>query len=120
MREHPPVEQAISRFMSASIALQHATRVEVEGERRKPVMRRNALLRLVGSLNPLTEKPHSASSAEPLVNDDAEFSAFLRGCTDAVIDRMAAETAVEVTRWHVELAIAESKRMAEHVATVGA
>jgi CelD/BcsL family acetyltransferase involved in cellulose biosynthesis len=109
------VSAAIRKFHAASEDLQHCTRVEMLGEAGKPVQRRDALLRIVGTDNPLTGKPHSASSAETVANEEPVFSLYLRACTDAVISRMKAETAVQAARWNVELAIAEHSRMRETV-----
>jgi hypothetical protein len=116
MLEHTnSVAKAITEFQRAATALQRATRVEQTGEWGKPALRVAAIRRIVGTENPLTGKPHSASSAADIANEEPTLNAYLMKCTDAVIDRMAAETALTVARWSVELTIAEANRMADPI-----
>lgn len=83
--------QAVARYTSAV-----RTRRTIEAQ--KPIAKREATKRLVGTENELTGKPHSASSAEAIVETDPQYATFLALYTDAVIEEIEAKEALYLAR----------------------
>jgi predicted trehalose synthase len=81
----------IAQYRNATEDYAQAMARELEHTHQKPVEKTAAILRLLGSQNPLTGKPHSASSAETLVESEPGYAAFLAAYRQAVVDRIRAE-----------------------------
>lgn len=62
------------------------------------VRKSEAIVRLIGTDNAETGKPHSASSAEKVVESDAEYAAFLKSCRDSVVERIRREAEYEAAK----------------------
>lgn len=92
----PSLEAAIAEYAAVSETLRAATRYAETRGRFRALEKRAAILRLMSSDNPLTGKPHSASSAEAIVESDAEYAAYLAESTEATLLRMHSETTVRI------------------------
>ncbi len=66
----------------------------------------DAIRRIMQGENPLTGKPHSASSAEAVVETDHEYRAHLKIQSDIVVMKNHSGTLAETARLRAELAIA--------------
>lgn len=94
---------------AAAAALADAARREAELEDNRISVKMAAVERIMKSGdNPLTNKPHSFSSAEALVNTDSTYSDYLGQCRDAAHARMIArgnyDAALATARLAVETA----------------
>ena len=70
-----------------------------------------AIQRLMGTPNPLTEKPHSASSAEKVVELDPGYRAFLQEKGGAVAKRLGAEADMKASYLRALNAVLTGTRM---------
>lgn len=100
---------AIEAIEQAAERLAIATRTEMELEDQRPLMKTLAIRRLMGMENPETQKPHSASSAEKLVEADPEYSAHRARQAAAVVETIKARGAYEAQRRRADLAVAMSE-----------
>lgn len=91
----------------AADALADAVAVEMKLEDDRPIVKQRAVLRIVGTENPLTGKPHSASSAEAVVETDAEYYDYRATQRQAVIAKIRAAGAYEAAKAIARLAAAE-------------
>ena len=90
---------------------------ELELENDRPILKRQAIMRLMGSENPLTtsaDKPklRSASSAEAIVESDPEYMAHLGAQRTVVFEKNMAYTRMTAARLRTELAIGALKAQA--------
>ena len=111
LRELPQVEAvraAIARVRAAGTALAHATAQEVALVREKPARKAEAIRRLMDDPggNPLTSRPHSASSAAAVAETDAGYAGFLRQCSEATVGVIVARSECTATRLEAQLALA--------------
>lgn len=74
----------------------------LEGQR--PAIKQNAVLRLMQTTNPETNKLHSGSSAEKVVELDHEYADYRAIQRNAVGERIRAETEFEVAKTRGRLA----------------
>jgi hypothetical protein len=65
-----------------------------------------AILRIMATTNDLTGNPHSASSAEKIVELDSEYRAYLQRQSNTVVMKNVAFTAAQSARLMAELSIA--------------
>lgn len=79
---------------------------EMELESARPLAKSEAVRRIMEQENPDTGKPHSATSAEKVVEADPEYADFLRTLRDVVIQKHAAAAAMEAARLRAKLAVA--------------
>ena len=80
---------------------------EMDLEAGRSVEKDHAVRRIMEQPNPLNgDKPHSATSAEKLVEGDAEYAAYLRRQRETVHLKNIAFTAMTGARLRAELAIA--------------
>jgi len=78
MRDHPQdITYAGHKLAGAVVA-------EMEMEAKKPAEKSDAIRRLMQQENPETGKPHSASSAEKVVETDRDYANFLTTMREAV------------------------------------
>ena len=77
-------------------------------------MKAEAIGRLMNETNPQSRegKPHSASSAEAVVETDHEYKAYLVNARNIVHSKLRAQTAADSARLRAELHIALLKAMA--------
>lgn len=74
----------------AGLSLAEATLREMAIEDTRPLVKAEAIRRLVGTENPANGKLHSASSAEAVVEMDAEYAATLKAKREAVFQKIVA------------------------------
>lgn len=86
------LDAAFAAYEQASTVYAQARETEAQIEDERPLVKHDAMLRLLQLENPLTKKPHSASSAEAAVEQDAEYSGYLAARRAAVRTRILAET----------------------------
>ena len=90
--------RAITAIITATVALAEATAHEDTLELERPAVKLGAIQAIMASgPNPLNDKPHSASSAEAIVETDATYRAYRIAQSEAVTDRIAARGAYEAT-----------------------
>ena len=84
-----PAAQAI---ITAGDELARATAHEMALEAGRAAEKAAAIRRIIdGGPNGLTQKPHSASSAEAIVETDEQYAAYLAQQRDAVIAKIQAQ-----------------------------
>jgi hypothetical protein len=81
----------LAHIAFAGEVLAQAVAREAELHSLKGVRKSEAICRLIGTENAETEKPHSASSAEKVVESDATYAWFLADCRNSVVLRIRAE-----------------------------
>lgn len=79
---------------------------EMDREGQRAIEKDAAIRRIMETDNPLTQKPHSASSAEKIVEADAEYAAFLKDSRMVVVDKNHAFTKMQAAKLRAEMAIA--------------
>jgi hypothetical protein len=100
-------ERAIAALVKTGEDWSTWTEREAQLEADRCGVKQEAIRRIMASGdNPLTGRPHSASSAEAIVERDHEYYAHLGRQREAVYCRMNARTAWEAARLTAELAIA--------------
>lgn len=96
----------IDAFSEAALAFRTAVVTEMQVEDAKPLEKSAAIFRIMGTENPETKKPHSASSAEKIVEGEPQYEAFLRSRRKAVFEKLEASAALDAARFRVQAAIA--------------
>ena len=92
----PRTDTAAQAVIAAGNALAQATAREMELEAGRALEKASAIRRLMdGEPNALTGRPHSASSAEAIVEADAQYAAYLAHQRDAVIAKITAQAAYD-------------------------
>jgi uncharacterized protein YajQ (UPF0234 family) len=97
--------QAIEAIEQAAERLALATKTEMELEDFRPILKSQAIRRLMATENPETGKPHSASSAEKVVEVDAEYAAHRRDQYNAVVETIRARGEYEAAKRRADVAI---------------
>ncbi len=100
------VEKKITAYHEAHTQWVAALKLEMELEQGRHLIKRMAVMRLIGTLNAETNKAHSGSSAEKYAETDKEYYAYLKNCTNAVIDKNAKYALVKIAEYRVELGLA--------------
>lgn len=90
---------------AAAERLAQAMAEELRLHSQKGVEKSAAICRLMGTPNAETDKPHSASSAEKVVESDAEYAAFLAKCRQSIVARVRAEAEYEVAKLGARCAV---------------
>ena len=88
-------DAAIEDIGHAAEYYARCTREEMELEEQRPALKRAAIARLMQTTNDLTGKPHSASSAEAIVETDTEYAAHRAKQIDAVCRKIEAKAIYE-------------------------
>lgn len=86
---------------------QLANAVERESELHswRGLQKSEAICRLIGTNNPENDRPHSATSAEKVVESDQVYAAFLATCRESVVARIRAEAEYESAKLAAQLAV---------------
>jgi hypothetical protein len=87
----PAPGEFFADFERATESLATAFAREHETQSLKGLRKAEAIGRIIGTTDPLTQRPHSASSAEKVVEQDPEYFAFLAECRAAIVDRIRRE-----------------------------
>ena len=107
---HAPAFQvarnAIEAVRKAGTALAFAISHEAQLIREKPVRKVDAIRRIMQAENGLTGKPHSATSAEAVVETDPEYLVYLRQSTEAVVRRELTRVELVAARLEAQLHLA--------------
>lgn len=99
------VGSALLAVQAAAAKLGNAVSREQELHYMRGVMKSGAIVRLIGTPNAETQKEHSASSAEKVVESDGTYSEFLKSCRDSVVERIGAEAEYFVAQMNAQLAV---------------
>ena len=96
---------AVERYRKAVEAYAETKAMEAKLEDLRPVAKQKAILRILGTDNPLTGKLHSGSSAEAIVETDKEYAEYRALQREALMQSIlmkghmiAAQFAMEVSR----------------------
>lgn len=92
------LEDCIAAMTDAARVYAHRRADEMELEDMRPRVKRDAIQRLMGHDNPLTNKPHSASSAEAVVETDDIYSRHRAKQRDATVDTIIGRAAYDAAR----------------------
>lgn len=104
--ENESVAEALKWFELQAKGYRQAAMDEATLEARRPVEKLEAIKRIMEAPNPLTEKAHSYSSAEAMVETDREYAGFLAGLREATYNRRAFEAQMESARLRARAAVA--------------
>jgi hypothetical protein len=104
------LEDACEEYTVACATYAATRDAEQQCEDERPVVKHEAIKRLMAQPNELTGKPHSASSAESQVELDAEYAGYLATRRQLVLARLRAECAREVARVRATALAMESVR----------
>jgi hypothetical protein len=102
--EHARVE--VRNVAAAAERYARALETETRLHSERGLEKAAAIGRIVGTPDPLTERAHSATSAEKVVEQDKKYSAHLARCRLSVVERIRYEAEYEVARLNARLAIA--------------
>ncbi len=105
-------ERAISEYHKWRLVYADGVKLEAEYEADRCMHRRSAILRLMSGTNPLTGNPHSASSAEKIVEADEEYSGYLSQQRQVVLSKNRAHAEAESFWLQAELYISLVKSSA--------
>lgn len=83
----PFVDDALALYQEHALALASLRLEEQKLEDERHIVKMRVIARIMASDNPLTGKPHSASSAEAVVNLDAEYGDYLARQRDVVLQK---------------------------------
>lgn len=95
----------INEIEQAAKALGDAIAAEQALEDNRCIAKSAAVLRIMATENPLTKKPHSASSAEAIVETDAEYAGYRAAQRRAVVATQEARGAYEAAKLRAKLAV---------------
>lgn len=79
---------------------------EMNHQADKPARKTAAIRRIMGTQNPLTQAPHSGSSAEKVVELDEEYRHYLWQGSNIVVEKIKAEGRVHAALRRADLALA--------------
>jgi hypothetical protein len=102
-------EKRIADIIGAGERLALAVRTVQELEDTRPLVKSDAIRRLMGMTNPETGKPHSASSAEKIVESDGEYLAHRRQQANAEVEKHRAFARYEASKLQARLAVAAAE-----------
>lgn len=100
------LHRQITQIVEAGEAYGEAVHAEMQIEDERPLAKLEAIKRLMALPNELTGKPHSASSAEAVVETDLTYAAYLCAKREAVVEKIRAKTALDVAQLRVRAMIA--------------
>lgn len=104
---------AIDEVEAAAERLATAQTVEATLEDQRPLVKQQAIRRIIGTENPLTQKPHSASSAEAVVEQDEQYMQHRRAQRDATVATQTAWGAYEASKLRAQLAVGRANVLQE-------
>lgn len=99
-------ETAIEAVEAAGRRYAEAVDRELALEVARVTIKREAIGRIMRDSNPLTGKPHSASSADAVVEMDADYAAHLQAIRAAVMEKNLALTGLTTAKLRADLALA--------------
>jgi hypothetical protein len=108
-------EEMIDGIRIAAQALAIATTDEMQMEFDKAAEKSKAIQRLMNVQNPETNKVHSASSAEKVVELDPEYYAWLQRKSQATVKTIEAKAQYECAKLIAQLAVNNATRSQDPV-----
>lgn len=107
------VDRAIGHVLDGAALYARARAAEMELEDNRAAHKQAAILRLIaGGPNPLTGKAHSASSAEAVVETDAEYAAYRALQRGAVVTTITAAGNYEAAKFRARFLTATAEAIA--------
>lgn len=103
---HGFAREALRQFLAAGAEFGRYVGAELKLEAERPACKLAAIQRLMLELNTLTGGPHSATSAERIVETDPAYAAHLETQRQTVVGKNNAATVMESARLRAELLIA--------------
>lgn len=101
---HNP-DLAITMVVELAAVYAVARRTEAELEDERPIVKLEAIKRIMQSDNPLNGKPHSASSAETQVETDEAYAAHRKAQREATLATIMAKAQYESAKFTAQLAV---------------
>lgn len=99
-------EDAIQAFVDARASYADRVKQEDKIEAERARAKSDAIARIMQTTNPLTGQPHSASSAEKVVETDEQYATYLFNKRSLVHEKLRHETAYKSAYLRAELQIA--------------
>jgi hypothetical protein len=99
-------EELVQDHEAAGAGYRQAIAREIAARQDRLTFRRTYVASVLGQVNPLTQKPHSATSAETECEGLPEYQSLLRAELEAQLDKLAREEDSRVTGWIIEQHIA--------------
>lgn len=96
----------IEAYHTASTKYAECVADEMGLEDRRPLEKQRAVLKIMLETNPATNKPHSASSAEAVVETDPDYMQYRVFQRETVVEKNTAYAAMTAARLRAELGIA--------------
>lgn len=100
------VAEALEHLEVMAKLYREAALQEAVAEAKRPLEKLAAITRIMEQPNPLTEKAHSYSSAEAMVEADKDYAHFLGTLRYFTYERRKAEADLEVARLRARAAVA--------------
>lgn len=97
--------RAIGGLVTQGDELAGATRREMYLQACKAEKKADAIRRIMQTPNEETNKAHSASSAEKIVESDREYRAFLASQCDAVCEKIKAQAMYDAAKLTAQLSV---------------
>lgn len=104
-----PIEQAIANLEARGVAWGDAESYEQQLADDRALEKQAAILRIMQTTNPLTSKQHSASSADAVVEQDAEYRTYRQKQSDAVVKKFTAKGQFEAAKLRAERLVQREK-----------
>jgi hypothetical protein len=98
-------ETEIDRIRNAAADLMEAVTHEAQLEDQRAMKKFDAIRRLMQTTNELTGKPHSASSAEAIVESDPEYAKHREWQRLATANTIRARAVLKAAEFRAELAV---------------
>lgn len=99
------VQRLINAYADSAMDHARLTKRESDLEAERCTVKSAAILRILGEQNPLNGKPHSATSAEAVVETDPEYRAYLATQSETVFAKNMAWAGMESFKLRARLAI---------------
>ncbi|HET8771591.1 MAG TPA: hypothetical protein VFM71_11465 [Gemmatimonadaceae bacterium] len=103
------IDGVLEAVSKAGDALANAVRHEMALEDGRCVVKVRAIQRIMQGENPLTGKMHSASSAEAVVETDAEYAQYRDEQRTATVMKIRAQVAYECAKTRARMAVSASE-----------
>lgn len=99
-------QAAITRYTAAAERYRGKVAEEMLAAAGKAGAKHSAIRRIMETENELTKKPHTATSAEAIVETDDDYSFYLQHQRLVVAEKLTAEAQMVAAKLEAELAIA--------------
>ncbi len=103
MYDTTEVDAAIAAVIGAARTYAGAKRRETDLEDARPLIKSEAISRIMGLVDPQKQKPYSATAAEALVGTDAAYTLHREEQADAAVETIMAKAQYEAARFKAAL-----------------